>query len=196
MDKRILKAETIIFDIGMVLIDFNIDYIATKMLPKRLIKYTKEQLFKNLWQQLDEGTITSKQSATILCKEFNIQGNEKQFQNIMDNFCEFCPPLPLASKIRELKALNKKIYLLTNYGDVSFKNSKKHYDFLKLVDGEVVSSVVKAVKPDKDIYQILLNKYNINPSTSVYIDDRLENIITGRKFNIDSIWYPKEYKTN
>lgn len=193
MDKRLQNAQTIIFDIGKVLIDFNIEYIAKQMLPIRLFRYIKEPFFTDQWLKLDAGTVTSSESSKLICNKFNLQGDEKLFQNIMDNFCKECQPLPLASTIKELKKQGKKVYLLTNYGDNSFTVSRKHFPFLQEVDGEVVSARVKVCKPEKEIYTILLNKYNIDPSTAVYIDDNFDNIKAGRALNIDSIWYPLEY---
>jgi len=193
MDERLKQAQTVIFDIGSVLVDFDIEKIAQQMLPKRLVKYIHEPFFIEQWLKLDDGSVTSVDSARLVCEKFNLNGDEELFQNVMDNFCEVCPPLPLASSIPELKAAGKKVYLLTNYGDVSFARSKNHYSFLQEVDGEVVSARVKTVKPEDEIYKILLDRYDIDPTTAVYLDDRLENIQAGRKFNLESIWYPSEY---
>jgi HAD superfamily hydrolase (TIGR01509 family) len=193
MDKRLEKAQTVIFDVGKVLIDFNIEYIAKQMLPIRLYKYIKEPFFNEQWLKLDAGEITSKESAKLICNKYNLKDDEYLFENIMDNFCEVCAPLPLSSTIKELRKLGKKIYLLTNYADKAFSCSKKHYTFLQEVDGEIVSARVKKCKPEKEIYKILLDKYNIDPSTAIYIDDNFDNIETSRSLNIDSIWYPIEY---
>ena len=193
MDKRLERAQTVIFDIGRVLIDFHMDDVAKQMLPVRLHKYVKEPFFIEQWFKLDAGTITSAESSKLICNKYNLKGDEELFQNMMDNFCEVCPPLPLSSTIKDLKAAGKKVYLLTNYGDKAFANSKKYYKFLQEVDGEIVSARVKVCKPEKEIFKILLDKYNIDPSTAVYIDDKLDNIKTGRQLNIDSIWYPLEY---
>jgi len=193
MDRRLLKAENVIFDIGRVLIEFKMEYVAKQMLPMRLFKYVKEPFFLDQWLQLDAGTTTSTESSKLICATYNLQGDEALFKNLMDNFCEVCSPLPLSSTITELQKAGKKVYLLTNYGEEAFKASKKYYPFLQAANGEVVSAVEKVCKPDEEIYKILLDRYNIDPSTAVYIDDKLENIKAARKLNIDSIWYPLEY---
>jgi FMN phosphatase YigB (HAD superfamily) len=193
MDQRILDAETVIFDIGNVLMTFDIDYIAKRIIPERLIKLIHTPYFTKLWLQIDDGIGSIENNAKLLCQYFELdKEDETHFINLMLNFWEFCPPLPPSNCIKQLKSMGKKVYLLTNYGDKAFDNSKKNIPFLREVDGEVVSGKEKVSKPNKAIYNILLDRYNINKDTCIYLDDRLENIESARELGIKSIWYPKE----
>jgi HAD superfamily hydrolase (TIGR01509 family) len=45
-----------------------------------------------------------------------------------------------------------------------------------LLDAMVISGEEKVIKPKPGIYNILLNRYNLVPSESVFIDDNLNNI--------------------
>lgn len=193
MDERLLKADTIIFDIGRVLIDFHIEDVASHLLPKRLQGYVKDPFFIEQWLELDAGTTDTTRSSNLVCNKFNLDGDESLFKNIMENFCTVCKPLPLSNEIRELRGLGKRVYLLTNYGEESFNASNKQYKFLQDVDGEVVSAIEKVCKPDKKIYEILINRYDIDKTKAVYIDDKLENIQSARQLGIESILYPDEY---
>lgn len=193
MDKRILAAETVIFDIGNVLITFDIDHIAKNLIPKHLLKYIHTPYFTKLWLNIDEGIGSVEGNAKLLCEYFELDKNaESNFINLMLNFWEFCPPLPPSNCIKELKEMGKKVYLLTNYGDKAFDLSKKNIPFLQEVDGEVVSGKEKVSKPSHKIYNILLERFNIDKSTCIYLDDRLENINGARDLGIQSIWYPNE----
>ena len=62
------------------------------------------------------------------------------------------------------------------------KHNEKHLE--DLVDGAVLSYQVHSVKPHLGIYKELLNKYNLNPSESIFIDDRKANIDTANKLGI------------
>ena len=48
--------------------------------------------------------------------------------------------------------------------------------FVKNVDGKVVSAFVKSVKPEPEIYKILLDTYSLTPDECVFIDDREDNV--------------------
>ncbi|MBK5202025.1 MAG: HAD-IA family hydrolase [Spirochaetaceae bacterium] len=193
MDQRILDAETVIFDIGNVLMTFNINHIAKNIIPQHLIKYIHTPYFTKLWLNIDDGIGSVEGNAQLLCEYFNLDKEEEiNFINLMLNFWEFCPPLPPSNCINQLKALGKKVYLLTNYGDEAFDISKKNISFLQEVDGEVVSGKEKVSKPSPEIYNILLERFNIDKSTCIYLDDRLENINGARDLGIQSILYPNE----
>jgi len=58
-------------------------------------------------------------------------------------------------------------------------------------------SDVKAIKPDPEIYQILIHKFQIIPGESVFIDDRIENVEGAQEMGIRSILFtsPKQAKT-
>ena len=49
------------------------------------------------------------------------------------------------------------------------------------MEGYVVSSYVDLVKPDIAIYKLLIERFGLNPSESLFIDDREENVEGARK---------------
>ena len=66
-----------------------------------------------------------------------------------------------------------------------------HYErcfpFTESVDGMVVSAKEYKVKPDPDIYRILLERYDLKPEECVFIDDRAENIEAAKILNFNAI---------
>lgn len=190
MDKRLLDAKVIIFDIGNVLIKFDMEFIAKMMLPEDLIYITKEDFFNEQWLLLDEGLTTSEIAAQKICSHFKVEGNEKKFISLMNDFYTYCIPLTPSIWLKDLKKQGKRIFLLTNYADKSFDNTKEYFDFFKFADGEIVSAKVNLCKPDKRIYTTLLDKYSIKPSEAVFLDDRKENVDAAAKLGITAIHYP------
>ena len=57
------------------------------------------------------------------------------------------------------------------------------------MDGMVVSSREKVMKPDERIYRILLDRYHLNAEDTLFIDDRLENIRAAEKLGIQGWHY-------
>lgn len=82
---------------------------------------------------------------------------------------------PTAALIRDLKAAGYKLYVLSNM-------SREFIDFLRrkevysCFDGDVVSCEVGVVKPMPQIYDILVDRFSLVPSETLFIDDRRENV--------------------
>lgn len=88
--------------------------------------------------------------------------------------------------IKELKEKNYNIYILSNL------NKEAHDVYLKtnlfnLVDGYVLSYKEHKVKPNQGIYKTLINRYNLVPEESIFIDDRLDNCETAKSLGMDYI---------
>ena len=52
----------------------------------------------------------------------------------------------------------------------------KEYPFLKKFDGLIISGAEKLIKPDLRIYKLAINRFNLIPEETVFIDDKKENI--------------------
>ena len=61
-----------------------------------------------------------------------------------------------------------------------------HLPFRKIIDGGVVSYEVGAVKPESEIYEKLLAKYDLDPSDCIFYDDIKNNVEAARAFGIES----------
>jgi 2-haloacid dehalogenase len=91
---------------------------------------------------------------------------------------------------RQLKASGKyKIYALTNWSAETFPVAVKRYEFLNWFDGVVVSGTEKMRKPTPEFYQILLDRYEVNPQEALFIDDNYRNIVAAEKVGIKSIHF-------
>ena len=90
--------------------------------------------------------------------------------------------------LKSLKNEGKKIYILSNLSKDSFDFISK-LDFFKYVDGGVYSYEIKVCKPDNEIYKTILEKYNLVPEETVFLDDKLENIEAANRFGIHGIQF-------
>ena len=85
-----------------------------------------------------------------------------------------------------------KVYGLTNFSAETYPILIERLPVLKTLDGVVVSGVEKMIKPDKAIYNLLISRYDIDPSQSVFIDDLRENVITAKELGFHTIHYNKD----
>ena len=88
--------------------------------------------------------------------------------------------------IKQLKEKNYNIYILSNLNDIAY-NLYKENGVFDNVDGAILSFKEHQIKPHVGIYKTLINRYNLNPIESIFIDDKLSNCETAKSLGIDYI---------
>jgi putative hydrolase of the HAD superfamily len=79
----------------------------------------------------------------------------------------------------------KKIYLLSNYPQEGFEFVTKEYaKRFEIFDGGVISCYVHQLKPEKEIYETIMARYDIDPARALFIDDTLVNVEGAIKMGI------------
>ena len=79
--------------------------------------------------------------------------------------------------VSELKRKGYALYGLSNWAAATFdKYVGPNFAVFRLLDGMVVSGHEYCIKPDEKIYRLLLDRYNLKPEESVFIDDSLPNL--------------------
>jgi putative hydrolase of the HAD superfamily len=91
--------------------------------------------------------------------------------------------------MRELKDAGYKIFLLSNFSEEGFAWVDEAYPFLSEVDGRVISSHVKLIKPGSEIYKLTLNTYSLEPAETVFIDDLPGNIKAAEDLGVHGILF-------
>ena len=182
-----MKYKNIIFDFGNVIGKFKGDYILGKFASTpEDYDILADAIFKN-WVALDAGTIDYDQNAEDTIAELpdHLKDTARDF---FENWFQYVDPLPETWKfIKELKARGVPIYLLSNYSEELFHMHTKGAKFLDVLDGGVVSYQVHALKPDREIYEILLEKYNLKAEACLFFDDRADNVEGAKKVGIQAI---------
>lgn len=190
--------KNIIFDIGMVLVDFNwSDLLSEVGCDNEEIKQFEDVFFiKCLWDELDRGVMSEEEVwEEAYTKLPNMKDKLKAFWARRG---ETIIPFDYSvSMIKELKNRGYKVFLLTNYPMSLFQIciDEGRFPFYDLIDGEVVSSHVKMRKPDREIYKELLSKYNLNADECLFTDDKPENIEGAKAVGIEAILFEGYEKT-
>ena len=80
-----------------------------------------------------------------------------------------------------------KLYGLTNWSAEIFPMARKKFSFFKLFDGIVVSGEERLVKPDEKIFRVILERYHLDPKSTLFIDDNRNNIDTAKGMGFSTI---------
>ncbi len=179
---------TIIFDIGNVLVDFKWEqYLRDCGYNDEIVRKVSEATVKNdLWKKWDRGDIEEAEIIEQSCKlEPSVEREiKKLFVDIEQLINEFDYS---AEIIKKLKENGYKVYLLSNYARSHYELDKKNFKFLDYVDGGIISYEVILAKPEPEIYKALIQKYNINPQEAVFLDDLPENLEAAKPFGFHTI---------
>lgn len=182
--------KNIIFDVGMVLIDFCWEKHCRSLgfSNEVIAAFDKKMIHSKYWDMLDEGSITTKEAIDKFIEAMPQYEKEiKLFWEKTEGFVqEYAYAAPL---VKELQDEGYRVYLLSNYPLDMYKLHWPTFEFFKLVDGYVVSAPEKMKKPDKAIYELLCTRYALTASECIFIDDRQENVDAAIAVGMESVLF-------
>ncbi len=171
--------KNIVFDIGDVLVKFmpeaSVRYIGVD--ETEVNDVLAATVGSRWWAELDRGVMDEEEVIGKMIEE------SPKYKDAIRKFFDdgkemLVEAFDYSEKwIESIKSRGYKVYLLSNYPRSYFLlHSEKKMPFVKNVDGKIVSAFVKTVKPEPEIYKILIDTYSLNPNECVFIDDRAENV--------------------
>jgi len=187
--------KTVIFDIGNVLVDFcwRKMYEGFGLEGQELERFADATVRHQAWVDLDQGIITTEEAKEAYAKEVPEYRAfiERIYQEMDKMLVQFEYSIPW---IKELKERGYRIYILSNWSKPAYDACQNTaLSFLPLVDGVVFSYKEFVIKPDKKIYEIICDRYDINPAEAVFLDDSEANIMSAREFGLHAIHF-KSYE--
>jgi len=85
-----------------------------------------------------------------------------------------------AQVLADLKAAGVPCYALSNMEADRFALRRARFGFFGLFDGCVISGTEGVAKPDREIFQTLLARYDLSPASTVFVDDQARNVAAAR----------------
>ena len=182
----------IVFDIGGVLLEYN----PKTYLDKLKIEESKRRELNNIifhnkkWRDCLNGLITN-----IELIEYLSNANPKYQDEInkilrSNNLKYMLPPkIDMIEYYKLLKQKGYKIYLCSNITEDTYNYIKDNFEIIQIADGGVFSWDENISKPNREIYDKLINKYEINVTETVFIDDTNSNIEIAKKIGFETILF-------
>ncbi|MEO1033316.1 MAG: HAD family phosphatase [Bacteroidota bacterium] len=192
-----MKINTIIFDLGGVLIDWNPEYVYLDVFEgdREKMQWFFDHVCTSDWNEnQDAGYPMQKatEERVALFPEY-----EALIRMFYGRWVEM-----LGGAIEDTVAILKrfidhpdyKVVALTNWSHETFPIALDTFEFLHWFEGIIVSGEEKTRKPFKDIYEITLNRFNITAEQAIFIDDNLRNIKAAKTLGINGIHFesPKQ----
>jgi 2-haloacid dehalogenase len=182
---------TIIFDLGAVLIDWNQHHLYRKIFKtEEEMEWFLANVCTGEWNEEQDAGRPFEEAVKIQTALF------PQFAAEIESFWKRWPEMmagPIDGTVKifdALKAKNQyKFYALTNWSAETFPIALNRFEFFKWFDGIVVSGEEKTRKPFPEFYQILFDRYQVNPAEALFIDDSLRNIEAGQKLGLNTVHF-------
>lgn len=185
------QIDTIIFDLGGVLIDWNPRHLYRKIFKTEdEITWFLENICTSEWNDEQDAGRSFAEATRVLANQHPewreaIEAWYGRWQESISG--------PVHGTVEILQGLyeNKRhrLYALTNWSAESFPWALETFEFLHWFDGIVVSGIEKCRKPYPEIYQRLLTRYNVSAPNSLFIDDNVRNIDGAAALGLNTVLF-------
>lgn len=180
------RIQHIIFDLGATLLAWD-----PKLVAERVYKIKPEASRElahipatKAWLHFDQGHLSREELVEVLQPEFKAE----EVQLYIDHAQESLTLIPEAGELlKELQALGYKTYILSNMSRDFHTHLHPKNAFFDTMAGALYSYEVGRIKPDPEIYRALLDKFNLKPTESFFLDDMSINILVAELLGIRGI---------
>ena len=178
----------IVFDLGGVVFKWQPDRIIRHVFrDPEVQELVRSEIFEHAdWVELDRGTMTLEQAIDRGTSRTGLpRGKIEQLFNAVPGF--LTPIEETIELIRALRSSNNRLFVLSNMHAASITHLEKEHAIWDMFDGIVISSRIKKVKPETEIYEHLLTEYELDATDTVFIDDLRENLAAASRVGIQTI---------
>lgn len=178
----------IVFDIGNVLTDFRWkEFLVDKGFDGEMIRrIARASVESPLWKEIDRGEWDREK----LMQEFIKLDPEieTEIRFAYEDVHGMVTPRAYAIPwIKELKEKGYGVYYLSNFSDKAYVDCADALEFIPYTDGGILSYRERIVKPEPEIYRLLLKRYGLKAEDCVFLDDLEVNVEAARKEGIAGI---------
>lgn len=178
----------VIFDLGGVLFDWNPARIITGFYPDPALHGHMLQCVYHHpdWQALDEGTLDE---AGAIARFGQRSGRDAaELACLMQATRESLRPIePTWRLLRALHARGVPLYCLSNMAEPTYRHLRAAHPGWDLFSGIVISAREKMIKPQAEIFELILDRHGLVPERTVFIDDMPANAAAARACGLRAI---------
>ncbi|HEX4745568.1 MAG TPA: HAD family phosphatase [Gaiellaceae bacterium] len=179
---------TVVFDLGGVLIDWDPRYLYGKLFddPDEMeaflaevttMEWNARQDAGRPWGEAIEALVAEHPEQRELIEAFHGRWTEMLAGEIQET----------VEVLAELRVAGVRLLALSNWSAETFPVARERFDFLGWFEGIVVSGEVGLVKPDRRIFEHLVERFALEPEETLFIDDSAANVAAARSLGFRTI---------
>ena len=193
------QIKAIIFDFGNVLLEWNPRYVYQRYFPNdpaAMESFLQEVNFME-WNALQDQGRSFQEGVAVLSREFPQYSDliQAYHDHWVDSLGDSIPGT--VEIMKELKQAGFPLYGLSNWSAETFPRAREKHEFFDLLDDFVISGEVGHVKPQPEIFQIMLDRISRSAYECLFIDDALANIQQAQKMGFAVVHFesPEQLRT-
>jgi putative hydrolase of the HAD superfamily len=174
--------------LGGVVFNWQPDAILRRVFPDSETQdLAKAEIFEHAdWIELDRGTLALDQA--ILRGALRTGLPREEIENLFNEVPRSLTPIEETIElIRSIRDSNNRLFILSNMHIASIAYLEKKHKIWDMFDGIVISSRIRKVKPEIEIYEHLLTEHQLEAAETVFIDDLSENLAAASSIGIRTI---------
>ena len=180
-----------VFDLGGVLLDWNPRHLYRKLFAgdEAAMEHFLATVCTHEWNRCQDAGRSFAEGGRLLTAEHPdkvelIDAYGARFDEMIAG-----PIAGMVEILAELRDRGTPLYGLTNWSAETYPPARERFAFLSWFRGILVSGEVGVIKPDPRIFELLIERFAINPGNAVYIDDVEANVAAARSFGIHAIQF-------
>ena len=191
------KINTLVFDFGGVLIDWNPAYVYLKEFRgnQEEMSHFLNTICSWEWNEnQDAGYSLQKATEERVALYPEHERLIRMYYGRWEDMLGY-EHTDTVALLKTFKNHNKyRLIGLTNWSHETFPVALERFAFLSWFEGIVVSGTEKMKKPEANIYTLTLDRYKIIPENAVFIDDKLENVHAAAQLGMHGIHFTSAAK--
>ena len=182
------RIKNIVFDIGNVLVRWAPHEAIQFIFPEQDPECFFQQL-RPIWLELNLGKLSEEQAVNLYHTQLNLP--KDKLIDLMLKFKTLQTPIPGSLELlQKLQTLDFSLYSITdNVKEIMDYHHRERSAFLPFFKGIISSADVGILKPDRKIFQYILNKYELVAAESIFIDDLIKNVEGARAVGMKAILF-------
>jgi 2-haloacid dehalogenase len=182
--------DTVIFDLGGVLIDWNPRYLYRQLFDdEAAMEHFLAEVCSPAWNEQQDAGRPWHEAIDSLSARFPahtslIRAYRERWEDMLGG-----PLQGTVAILHALRARGVRLCALTNWSHDTFVIARQRYAFLQIFEDIVVSGTERLIKPDPAIFQLLLTRNGIDPTRAVYIDDTQRHVDAAKALGLGGLLF-------
>lgn len=169
--------KNIIFDLGNVVLKLKwnilLDTYSNNNDDKNILK---DVIFDSKeWEKLDEGTIEKKDAINIMLSKLPLHLHTPCISIMKDWQKGLILNNEIIDFIKKIRKNGYRTYILSN-APLDISKYLNQNNLNQYFDGQIISAEEKIIKPNPQIYKLILERFSLEPNECLFLDDKTENI--------------------
>lgn len=180
----------VVFDLGGVLLDWDPRHLYRQLFddPDDMEAFLEEVAFAEWntrqdagrpWREAVEELATAFPERRPLIEAFHARWPETVAGDVPGT----------VAVLDELRRAGVRLLALSNWSAETFAATADRFEFLGWFEGIVISGEVGAIKPDRRMFDVLVERYGVSPADAVFIDDSPANVEAARRLGFHAIHF-------